>query len=64
MMDKPALVSMRIRRQLGIQILEYAVMGALIVGGGAAAVSNLRTGTSTQLNKVATCVQNPSANCS
>jgi len=47
-----------VRRQLGIQILEYSVLGALIVGGGAAAVYLLQTGNSNQLGSLSGCVSN------
>lgn len=47
-----------IKKQLGIQILEYSVLGALIVGGGAAAVYGLQTGNKTQLNSLSACVTN------
>jgi hypothetical protein len=48
------------KKQLGIQILEYSLLGALIIGGGAAAVMSLSNSTKNSLNAVATCVQSPS----
>jgi Flp pilus assembly pilin Flp len=50
-------------KQLGIQILEYSLLGALIVGVGAIAVNSLQTGISNQLTKIADCIKTPSANC-
>jgi len=54
-----------VKKQLGIQILEYSILGALIVGGGAAAILNLQNGNKTQLNSLGACVSNAvnAANC-
>ena len=51
-------------RQSGIQVIEYAIMAAIIVGVGVFAVSKLSNSTGNKLGSVANCIQNSTAaNC-
>ena len=45
-------------RQSGIQVVEYAIMAAIIVGVGVFAVSKLSNSTGNKLGAVADCIQN------
>jgi len=55
---------MNIRKQRGLEILEYGVIAAIIVGVGAAAYIGLADKISGSTTKVGACVENPNAaNC-
>jgi len=50
-------VSRHLHQQSGIQVIEYAVMAAIIIGVGVYAVSRLANSTGAKLGAVATCIQ-------
>lgn len=51
-------MSRHLHQQSGIQVIEYAVMAAIIIGVGVYAVSRLANSTGAKLGAVATCIQN------
>lgn len=44
------------KKQLGIQVLEYGLLGAIVVGGGAYAVSKLSNSSVEKGNQVEACI--------
>ena len=44
------------KKQLGIQVLEYGLLGAIVVGGGAYAISTLSNGSVQKNNQVTNCI--------
>jgi hypothetical protein len=49
------------RKHLGIQVLEYGLLGAIIVGGGAYAVSKLGNGSVDKQAQVTACIDTTGA---
>jgi len=48
-------------RQSGIQLVEYAIMAAIVIGVGVYSVSRLSNSTGNRLGAVANCIQNSSS---
>ena len=44
------------KKQRGIQVLEYGLLGAIVVGGGAYAISTLSNGSVEKNNQVTACI--------
>jgi hypothetical protein len=48
-------------KQRGIQVLEYGLLGAIVVGGGAYAISTLSNGSVEKNNQVTACINEAGA---
>lgn len=54
----------QIRKQKGLEILEYGLIAALIIGGGTALYVTLGTSNNTNVTQTTACIQTPNAeNC-
>ena len=55
---------MNIRKQKGLEILEYGVIAAIVIGIGAAAYVTLAGKVGTSTTTVGNCLDNPKTGCS